>query len=78
MRNEFDSIIGDINFNTEISQIKTLQVDLKVFKPLSDDEIQRLYVERFNLFRMNFPVKIFDYNQILTGENELPMLVIEN
>lgn len=78
LNDEFNTIIGDINFNSQNSQIKALQIDVKVFRPLTQEEIQQFTVEKFTLYRMNFPVKIFDFNQILSGENELPMLVIEN
>lgn len=78
LNNEFNVIIGDINYNTPNSQIKTLSVDHKIFKQLSQEDIQQGFVERFALNRMYFPVRVQDPSTFtLSDLTELPMLVIE-
>ncbi len=78
LNQEFNDVIGDINFNAAGSQICTLSVDLKRFLPLTDTDLKSGTVEKFHLHRMHFPVKVIDptnidMNQLLP----LPMLVIE-
>jgi hypothetical protein len=78
LKNEFNGIIGDINYNTPNSQLRTLSVDLKRFKPLTPFDIENGTIEKFELHSMHFPIKVNDpSNLTLTILEQLPMLVIE-
>ncbi len=77
LNQEFNGIIGDINFNSTNSQISKLSVDLKKFLPLTDSDIQIGTVEKFQLQRTYFPVKVVEpTNLTLNILQALPMLVI--
>ena len=78
LKNEFNGIIGDINYNATDSQLRTLSVDLKRFKPLTDFDIENGTIEKFELHSMHFPIKVNDpTNLTLSILEQLPMLVIE-
>lgn len=78
LNQEFNDVIGDINFNSGGSKISTLSVDLKRFLPLTDADIQSGTVEKFQLHRMHFPVKVIDPTNLNAALLQpLPMLVIE-
>ncbi len=78
LNQEFNDVIGDINFNSAGSQISTLSVDLKRFLPLTDADIQSGTVEKFHLHRMHFHVKVIDPTHLNAALLQpLPMLVIE-
>lgn len=78
LNQEFNDVIGDINFNSAESKISTLSIDLKRFLPLTDADIQSGTVEKFQLHRMHFPVKVIDPTNLNAALLQpLPMLVIE-
>jgi hypothetical protein len=78
LNQEFNDVIADINFNSAESKISTLSIDLKRFLPLTDADIQSGTVEKFQLHRMHFPVKVIDPTNLNAALLQpLPMLVIE-
>jgi hypothetical protein len=78
LNQEFNDVIGDINFNSAGSQISNLSVDLKRFLPPTDADIQIEKVEKFQLHRLHFPIKVIDPTQLSAAILQpLPMLVIE-
>lgn len=78
LQNEFDEAIGNIDYNTEVSQIKILPVDHKIFKSITDEDEFNGRVENFILNRMSFPVRVIDHDQfILETMGNLPLLIIE-
>lgn len=74
----FQGMIGSINHQTPTSQIRGLKVDVKKFVELTEEDINAGYVEKFELFHANFPVRVIDHSQLVLDEIEiLPLIVIE-
>ena len=78
LQSEFDSIIGDIDYNTEISQLRVLNVHQKTFLQLTYDDMNNGLVEKFHLTKFAFPIRVSDPEKITLQEFGIfPILVIE-
>ena len=57
LKDEFDHIIGLINYETSSSRVMTMRTDMKEFIPLTDEEINGGLIEKFKLHTMYFSDK---------------------
>ncbi|MFN4247379.1 MAG: hypothetical protein ACK4EY_06635 [Flavipsychrobacter sp.] len=78
LSDEFEEIIGSINFNTPTSQLRTLSVEQHTLQPLNDEDLRNGTYEKYNVHTFNLPVRVNDPSGFtLSTMGHLPMLAIE-